>query len=138
MSINSLMILYLICKTTILATAAGKALIGKNFFGDYVQQFIKHNKILTDFVRNLLIGTPGYAIYNFGYGEMLSTGQPIYANGKAAYFIRTVAPTAEIYSHINDVLFAERVKMFSLIAGTTAAVVILIVFLITVWKCSQC
>jgi signal transduction histidine kinase len=115
---------------TVLATAAGKALIGKNFFGDYVQQFIKHNKVLTDFVRNLLAGRPGYAIYNIGSGEMLSTGQPIYANGKAAYFIRTVAPTAEIYSHINDVLFAERVKMFSLIAGTTAAVVILIVFLI--------
>jgi signal transduction histidine kinase len=115
---------------TILATAAGKALIGKNFFGDYAQQFIKHNKVLTDFLRNLLAEMTGYAIYNIGYGEMLSTGQPIYANGKAAYFIRTVAPTAEIYSHINDVLFAERVKMFSLIAGTSAAVVILIVFLI--------
>jgi hypothetical protein len=51
---------------TILATAAGKALIGKNFFGDYAQQFIKHNKVLTDFVRNLLAGRAGYAIYNIG------------------------------------------------------------------------
>jgi signal transduction histidine kinase len=115
---------------TILATATSKAVIGKNFFGDYVQQFIKHNRVLTDFVRNLLAGRPGYAIYNYGAGERLSAGYPIYANGKAAYYIRIVAPTAEIYSHINNVLFAERVKMFSLIAGTTADVAILIVFLI--------
>jgi signal transduction histidine kinase len=95
-----------------------------------VQQFIKHDKVLTDFVRNLLAGRPRYAIYNYGIGERLTTGYPVYANGKAPYFITMVSPTAEIYSHINDVLFAERVKMFSLIVGTTAAVAILIIFLI--------
>jgi signal transduction histidine kinase len=115
---------------TILATAASKALIGKSFFEDYVQQSIKHNRVLNDFARNLLAGRPGYAIYNYGAGERLSAGYPIYANGGAAYYIRIVAPTTEIYSRINNVLFAERVKMFSLIAGTTAAIVILIVFLI--------
>ena len=116
--------------TTILATAASKTLIGRNFFGDYVQQFIKHNRVLNNLVRNLLAGRPIYAIYNYGIGERLTTSYPVYANGKASYFITMVSPTAEIYSHINDVLFAERVKMFSLIAGTTAAVAILIVFLI--------
>jgi signal transduction histidine kinase len=114
---------------TILTTAASKSLIGKNFFEDYVQEFILHNKVLTDFVRNLLSGKPGYAIYDYGNGERLTTGYPIFVNHKPTYFIRLVAPTAEIYSHINDVLFAERVKMFSLIAGTTAAIAILIVFL---------
>ena len=114
---------------TVLTTAASKSLIGKNFFGDYVQQFILHNKVLTDFVRNLLSGKPGYAIYDYGNGERLTTGYPIFVNDKPTYFIRIVAPTAEIYSHINDVLFAERAKMFSLIAGTTAAIAILIVFL---------
>jgi signal transduction histidine kinase len=115
---------------TILATAASKTLIGKNFFGDYVQQFIKHNQVLNKLVSNLLAGKPSYGIYNYGLGEMINTGYPVYANGKAAYFINMVSPTAEIYSHINDVLFAERLKMFSLLAGTTAAVAILIVFLI--------
>jgi signal transduction histidine kinase len=115
---------------TILATAASKTLIGKNFFGDYVQQFIKHNQILNKLVSDLLAGRPSYGIYNYGLGERLTTGYPVYANGKAVYFINVVSPTAEIYSQISDVLFAERVKMFSLIAGTTAAVAILIVFLI--------
>jgi signal transduction histidine kinase len=117
-------------KATILATATSQSLIGKSFFGDYSQQFIKHNKVLTDFVRNLLAGTPGYAIYNYGDGEKLTTGYPIFADGKPVYFIRLITPTAGIYSHINDVLFTERLKMFSLIAGTTAAIAILIVFLI--------
>jgi signal transduction histidine kinase len=114
---------------TVLTTAASKSLIGKNFFGDYVQQFIKHDKVLNDFVRNLSSGKAGYAIYDYGKGERLTTGYPIFVNDKPTYFIRIVAPTAEIYSQINDVLFAERVKMFSLIAGTTAAIAILIVFL---------
>lgn len=115
---------------TILATAASKTLIGKNFFGDYVQQFIRHNQILNKLVGNLLAGRPSYGIYNYGLGERLTTGYPVYANSKAVYFINMVSPTAEIYSQINDVLFTERVKMFSLIAGTTAAIAILIVFLI--------
>jgi signal transduction histidine kinase len=113
-----------------LATATSQSLIGKSFFGDYSQQFIKHNKVLTEFVRNLLSGTPGYAIYNYGDGEKLTTGYPIFADDKPVYFIRLITPTAGIYSHINDVLFNERLKMFSLIAGTTAAIAILIVFLI--------
>jgi len=117
-------------KATILATATSQSLIGKSFFGDYSQQFIKHNKVLTEFVRNLLSGTPGYAIYNYGDGEKLTTGYPIFADDKPVYFIRLITPTAGIYSHINDVLFNERLKMFSLIAGTTAAIAILIVFLI--------
>jgi Cache domain len=51
---------------TILATAASKTLIGKNFFGDYVQQFIKHNQVLNKLVSNLLAGKPSYGIYNYG------------------------------------------------------------------------
>ncbi|HJT46785.1 MAG TPA: sensor histidine kinase [Nitrososphaeraceae archaeon] len=115
---------------TILATASSKDLIGKNFFGGYVQQFIKYNEVLNNFTRNMLAGRPGYAIYNYGAGERLITGYPIYVNSKVAYFVNIVTPTSLIYSRINDVLFTERVKMFSLLAGTTAAVVILIVFLI--------
>ncbi|HEY9386000.1 MAG TPA: HAMP domain-containing sensor histidine kinase, partial [Nitrososphaeraceae archaeon] len=41
----------------------------------------------------------------------------------------------QIYSEINQVLFIERIKMFSLLAGTSAAVVVLIVFLIK-WSSS--
>jgi signal transduction histidine kinase len=61
----------------------------------------------------------------------LNTGYPIFVQGQSpSYFVFIVTPTASIYSNLNDVLFAERLKMFSLIAGTTAAVLVLIIFLI--------
>ena len=115
---------------TLLAIGINQTLMGKNFFGYQVQQFINHNEILNNLTRNLLTGSSGYAVYNYGKGERLTTAFPIFVDNKPTYFIEVVQPTSEIYSHINDVLFTERVKMFSLLAGTTAAIAILIIFLI--------
>ena len=115
---------------TLLAISINQTLMGKNFFGYQVQQFINHNEILNNLTRNLLTGSSGYAVYNYGKGERLTTAFPIFVDNKPMYFIEVVQPTSEIYSHINDVLFTERVKMFSLLAGTTAAIAILIIFLI--------
>jgi signal transduction histidine kinase len=50
--------------------------------------------------------------------------------GKPTYFVSAVTPTSAIYSQINNVIFTERIEMFSLLAGTTAAIVVLIIFLI--------
>ena len=115
---------------TLLAVGINQTLIGKNFFGNQVQQFINHNKILNNLTQKLLAGNSGHAVYDYGTGERLTTESPIFVNNKPTYFIQIVTPTSEIYSHINDILFTERVKMFSLLAGTTAAVAILIIFLI--------
>jgi signal transduction histidine kinase len=78
----------------------------------------------------LLEGRPGHAVYDFGIGERLNTGYPILMQGKPTYFVSAVTPTSAIYSQINDVIFTERIEMFSLLAGTTAAIVVLIIFLI--------
>jgi signal transduction histidine kinase len=71
-----------------------------------------------------------YAIFDYGIGERLSTGFPILAQMKPAYFIFLVTPTSIIYSHVDQVLLLERIGMFSLLAGTTAAIVLLMVFLL--------
>jgi signal transduction histidine kinase len=71
-----------------------------------------------------------YAVYNYGRGERLTTGYPVLLEGKPVYFIQIVTPTATIYSQVNDILLTERISMFSLLAGTTAAVAVLILFLI--------
>jgi signal transduction histidine kinase len=117
-------------KGTILAIGASDTLVGKNFFGDDVQKFINHNPILVNLTRTLLDGNAGYAVYDYGRGERLTTQYPVFVDGEPIYFIQVVTPTATIYSHVNEVLFAERLKMFSLIGGTIAAVVVLIIFLI--------
>jgi signal transduction histidine kinase len=60
----------------------------------------------------------------------LTTGYPIFIQGRPELFNFIITPTAGIYQQVNDVLFTERLKMSSLVAGATTAIVVLIVFLI--------
>jgi signal transduction histidine kinase len=122
-------------KGVMLANGASDELVGENFFGSTTQKFINNNEILNNLTRNLLTGHSGYGVYDYGRGERLTTESPILVDGKPIYFVQVVTPSAQIYSQINQVLFIERIKMFSLLAGTSAAVVVLIVFLIK-WSSS--
>jgi signal transduction histidine kinase len=115
---------------TLLAVGASKDLIGKNFFGEYTQRFINHNKVLNNLTRNLLAGKSGYGLYNYGLGDRLTTQYPVFVEGKPTYFIQVVTPATTIYSHVSEILLIERLKMFSLIAGTTAAVVVLVLLVL--------
>jgi signal transduction histidine kinase len=85
---------------------------------------------LTNLTQNLLQGHPGNAIYDYGRGERFTTNYPVFINGKPSYFIQVVTPTDLIYSEINNVLFGEKLQMFTLIVGTVAAITTLIMFLI--------
>jgi signal transduction histidine kinase len=105
-------------------------LLGKNYFGNQSQQIFHYNPLQYNLYSQLLRGHPGYAVYDFGIGERLNTGYPIFVQGKPTYFVSAVTPTSVIYSQINGVIFTERIEMFSLLAGTTAAIIVLIIFLI--------
>ncbi|MGZ5490883.1 MAG: sensor histidine kinase [Nitrososphaeraceae archaeon] len=117
-------------KGSLLAVGADKSLVGKNFFGEFVQNFTNHNPILMNLTQNLLQGIPGYAIYDYGRGEQLTTNAPVFIQGTPLYFIQIVTPTTTIYSEINNVLFEEKLTMFSLIGGIIAAITALIIVLI--------
>ena len=117
-------------KGTLLAVGADKSLVGKNFFDEFVQNFTNHNPILMNLTQNLLQGIPGYAIYDYGRGEQLTTNAPVFIQGTPLYFIQIVTPTTTIYSEINNVLFEEKLTMFSLIGGIIAAITALIIVLI--------
>jgi signal transduction histidine kinase len=107
-----------------------KELVGKNFFGEFTQKFINHNTVLNNLSKNLFAGNEGYGVYDYGRGERLTTQSPIVVNGAAEYFIQVVTPTRQIYSQIDNVLLTQRIETFTLLAGITAAIVILIIFLI--------
>ena len=115
---------------TLLAVGADKSLLAKNFFGNVVQTFVDYNPVLMNLTQNLLQGVPGHGIYDYGRGERLTTDYPVFINGKPSYFIQVVTPTKTIYSEINNVLFGEKLQMFTLIVGTVAAITTLIMFLI--------
>lgn len=114
----------------ILANGASDTLLGQNFFGKYAQTFINHNQVLNNLTHNLLAGKAGYAVYDYGRGERLTTQLPIVLNGKPAFFLQVVTPTTQIYSKIQDTLTLERLKMLSLLLGTISAVVALTLFLL--------
>lgn len=113
-----------------LANGASQTFVGQNFFGNYTQQFIKHNPILNNLTRTLLAGNPGLGMYDYGRGERLTTDYPIFVNGKPTYFIQVVTPTSEIYSGVKELLSTEDVKMFTLLGSTFAAISVLIIILI--------
>jgi signal transduction histidine kinase len=128
--INSQFLVVYDKKGTLLAVGADKSLLGKNFFGEFVQNFTNHNPILMNLTQNLLQGISGYGIYDYGKGERITTNVPVFIQNKPVYFIQIVTPTTTIYSEINNILFGEKLTMFSLIAGTIFAITILIMFLI--------
>jgi signal transduction histidine kinase len=106
--------------------------LGESLFSSEVQRFFNFNDIQNKYYRNVFDGQlfGGYAMYDFGTGERLNTGYPVSVDGKSKYFIFVITPTASIYSDINKTLSAERSKFFLLIAGITAAILILILFLV--------
>jgi len=131
-NINSQFLVAFDTKANLLAVGASKDLVGKDFFGNETQAFINHNDVLNNLTHALLAGNKGYALYDYGRGERLNTESPILVGTKPVYFLQVVTPTDRIYTTINSVLFSESIKMFSLLTGTTAAIIVL-VFLLRKW-----
>ena len=119
---------------TLLVDGASKALVGENFFGSASQKFINYNEILNNSTRRLLAGKSDYAVYDYGLGERLTTGYPIFIYSESKYFLQIVTPTEEIYAHVGDVFFIQRIRMFSFLAGTTSAAIVVLIVLLTKWN----
>ncbi|HET6727551.1 MAG TPA: sensor histidine kinase [Nitrososphaeraceae archaeon] len=115
---------------TILAVGADRSLVGKNFFGKTVQNFVAHNEILNNLTRTLLSGNSAYAIYDYGRTERINTAQPILVQSTPTYFLELVTPTKEIFSKIGETLFTERLKGYSLLVAVFASVAALTIFLL--------
>jgi signal transduction histidine kinase len=133
--INTQFLVALDKKGTLLAAGADQNLIGLNFFGEAVQNFVNHNPTLNRITTELLQGTAGYDVYDYGNGERLTTYQPIYVAGNPTYFLQVVTPTDTIYSQIGPILSQESGKLAVLLAGPTGASAILIIFLV-LWNSS--
>jgi hypothetical protein len=115
---------------TILAAGPNINLVGRDFFGEEVQQFVNHNEILNDLTRDLLSGNSGYGVYDYGKGEILTTQYPIFINGSPEFFIQIVKPTSEIYAMFDEVLSIQQVRILTIIVvASTIAIAVLIILL---------
>ncbi|MCC2649470.1 MAG: signal transduction histidine kinase, partial [Nitrososphaeraceae archaeon] len=134
-NINSQFLVAYNKNATLLANGANQDLVGEYFFGEVAQKFINHNEILNNSTRKLLLaGNSDYAVYDYGKGERLTTGYPIFVNTEPKYFLQIVTPTKEIYAHIGDVLFIQRIRMFSFLAGATTAAIAVLIVLLAKWN----
>jgi hypothetical protein len=132
--INSQFLVALDRNATLLAAGINETFVGQNFFDNYVQQFVNHNKILNNFTHSLLAGNPGYAVYDYGKGERITTGYPILVNDKPTYFLQAIMPTTHIYSMVEDVLSIQRIKMFSVFTATSTAAIVVLIVLLRRWN----
>jgi signal transduction histidine kinase len=107
-----------------------KTLVGTPFFGNYTQEATGYNKILNNVIKTVMAGKPAFAVYDFKNGQRLNTGYPIFLQGKPTYSIFIITPTSSIYSQINNVITTEKIEMFSLLAGITVAIVVLMLVII--------
>ncbi|MGA7370423.1 MAG: sensor histidine kinase [Nitrososphaeraceae archaeon] len=107
-----------------------ESFIGEPFFGNYTQNATGHNKVLNNLISTVMSGSSDSAVYEFGGGERLNTGAPIFVGANPEYFNFVITPTTSIYSEINDVVYMQRIEIFTLLAGTTAAIIVLIFFLV--------
>jgi hypothetical protein len=119
---------------TILAAGASNDLVGKDFFGEDVQQSVNHNEILNDLTRDLLSGKSGYGVYDYGEGERLTTQYPVFVNGSPEFFIQIVTPTSEIYAKINEVLSIQQVRVLPLIVIASTVAIAVLVILLKKWN----
>lgn len=133
--INTQFLVALDKKGTLLAAGADQNLVGLDFFGEITQNFVNHNPTLNRITTELLQGTAGYDVYDYGKGERLTTYQPMYVAGNPTYFLQVVTPTDTIYSQIGPILSEESGKLALLLAGPTGASAILIIFLV-LWNSS--
>jgi hypothetical protein len=118
----------------LLYNGLNKSLVGLNFFGPEVQDSVNHNEVVNNLTKSLItFSQPSYAVYDYGAGERINTQQPVLVNDEPQYFLQVITPTTQIYSQIQDALYLEEVKIYLLLAGTLAAIVVL-VFILVEWN----
>lgn len=122
-------------KGTILnAAGTSNDLVGKDYFGEDVQQFVNHNQILNNLTRDLLSGKSGYGVYDYGEGERLTTQYPVFINGSPEFFIQIVTPTSEIYAKIDEVLSIQQVRILPLVVIASTVAIAILVILLKKWN----
>lgn len=118
----------------LLYNGLNKSLVGLNFFGPEVQDAVNHNEVVNNLTKSLItFSQPSYAVYDYGEGERINTQQPVLVNDEPQYFLQVITPTTQIYSQIQNALYLEEVKIYLLLAGTLAAIVVL-VFILVEWN----
>ncbi|MGI0019434.1 MAG: sensor histidine kinase [Nitrososphaera sp.] len=97
--------------------------IGENLAPDSLAKLRLH-------ATSLLAGNSTSFLLETGSGERLIVGQPVVVDGRPVYFVFAVNPTSTFNDAVEDLLFAESVNNFVLLASATGALIVLAIVII--------
>ncbi|HJS82043.1 MAG TPA: sensor histidine kinase, partial [Nitrososphaera sp.] len=103
--------------------------IGTPFFGEHTQNVTGHNEILNSQIRQVLAGNPAHTVYEFVNRERFNSGHPIFFRSEPVYFVFIITPTSVVYAEIDGILSAQKAETFTVLAGTTTSIAVLILLL---------
>ena len=103
--------------------------VGKNFFGDEIQQSTHDNSILNSHILNVLQGNLSTVIFTLDddVGERINSGIPIPVNDKNEFMFGVVTPTTSINKEIDELIFYAKIQTVFLLLST---ITVLLVFLV--------
>jgi len=113
-------------------TAAPPELVGKDFFGEEVQNFMNENPDVYRLYENAVrSGEPGSAVFDAGFGERFATAYPVvYGPQGQIMTVILSTPTAAIYSEIENALFVQKLQTIIILIAATSAISALIFFIL--------
>jgi signal transduction histidine kinase len=113
-------------------TAAPPELVGKDFFGEEVQNLMNRNPDVYRLYENAVrSGEPGSAVFDAGFGERFATAYPVvYGPQGQIMTVILSTPTAAIYSEIENALFVQKLQTIIILIAATSAISALIFFIL--------
>jgi signal transduction histidine kinase len=113
-------------------TAAPPELVGKDFFGEEVQNLMNGNQDVYRLYENAVrSGEPGSAVFDAGFGERFATAYPVvYGPQGQIMTVILSTPTAAIYSEIENALFVQKLQTIIILIAATSAISALIFFIL--------
>jgi signal transduction histidine kinase len=113
-------------------TAAPPELVGKDFFGEEVQNLMNGNPDVYRLYENAVrSGEPGSAVFDAGFGERFATAYPVvYGPQGQIMTVILSTPTAAIYSEIENALFVQKLQTIIILTAATSAISALIFFML--------
>lgn len=102
--------------------------VGKDFFGEEIQQDISHNPFVNQHVQNVLDGNLSTVIFTIDdeIGERINSGIPVSVNKKTEFMFSVVTPTQSINNEIAEMIFFAKIQTVFLLLST---ITVLLVFL---------
>ena len=102
-----------------------------SFYDKKVQrEFVKNDPIVNEFYGKVLSGKASDVVFDVGFGERLTSGQPILVNGNPTYFIVVGIPISLIYSDIDALLASQNSLNYIQWIGLLVAVGLILLFLL--------